>query len=425
MLTLTEAFSHIKSIKVLVIGDFLLDVYTKGKVDRISPEAPVPVLLVSEITQSPGGAGNVALNLAALGAEVSSIGRIGGDDSGEKIVEFLMNEGIEASGMFIQEGYKTPLKNRFLADGQQLMRTDYETITPLTESMEKEVCTYIRRNLPEYDIVAVSDYGKGFLSKNLLETILEEGRKNGIRVIVDPKGKDFTKYRGAYLIKPNNKEAYSATGLENQATVEEVAQKIFEQVDIEHLLITRSDKGMALFSKNNNGVQNFPAVKKDVLDVTGAGDTALAMITFGIANGLCFEHTIALANIASGLAIEKVGCASIRLTDVAARLLEREPLSKIFWEDTNLFVLERAIDYGPVVILDLKGYEDITTEIYQTIKKEASKKNGAKLIVHVVPTISNKDFIHLLASMHEIDFVFARSDDPKLALQALSVLTTI
>ncbi len=425
MLTLTEAFSHIKSIKVLVVGDFLLDVYTKGKVERISPEAPVPVLLVSEITQSPGGAGNVALNLAALGAEVSSIGRIGYDDAGRKIVDFMTDEGIETCKIFIQEGYKTPLKNRFLADGQQLMRTDYETLTPITESIEKEACTYIRRHLHEFDIVAVSDYGKGFLSNNLLETILDEGRKNDIRVIVDPKGKDFSKYRGAYLIKPNNKEAYMAADCENQIAVEEVAKKIFKQVDTEHLLITRSDKGMSLFSKNYDGVQNFPAVKKDVLDVTGAGDTALAMITFGIANGLCFAHTIALANIASGLAIEKVGCASIRLTDVAGRLLESEPLSKIFWEDTNLFVLERAIDYCPVVILDLKGHEDISTKIYHYIKNEAAKKKGAKLIVHVVPTDSNKDFIHLLASMHEIDFVFARSDDPKLALQGSSALTTI
>lgn len=424
MLTFTEAFSRIKSVKVLVVGDFLFDVYTKGKVERISPEAPVPVLLVSEITQSPGGAGNVALNLQALGAEVSVVGRVGRDDSGEALRTLLTEEGIETRGLVIQEGFKTPLKNRFLADGQQLMRTDYEVAMPLTEDVEKEVERYIRKNLFLYDIIAISDYGKGFLTHNLLRSIFHEGKKQGVRIVVDPKGKDFSKYSGAYLIKPNNKEAYIAASLGDHVDVQEVAKKLFSVVDTEHLLITRSDKGMILFSKEGEE-QNFPAVKKDVVDVTGAGDTALAMITFGLANDISFAHTIALANIASGLAVEHVGCAAVRLADIANRLLEREPFSKIFWEDTNLFVLEKALDYSPIVILDLNEHKDISSLVYHHIKEVAAKKNEAKLIVHIRPTDQNKNFIHLLASMHEIDFVFARAEDPKIILQSVSVLTTI
>ncbi len=420
MLTLADAFSKLKPIKVLVIGDFLLDVYTKGKVDRISPEAPVPVLLVTEIIKSPGGAGNVSLNLKALGAEVSVIGRIGNDDSDLNLHNLLKVNEIDVNGLFFQDGYRTPLKNRFLADGQQLMRTDYEVLTPLSQSIEKVISNYIKNELPKYDIVAVSDYGKGFLSRNLLKTILDEGRKHSIRIIIDPKGKDFTKYNGAFLIKPNNKEAYAAAGYENDVTIEKVVEKIFEKVDAENLIITRSDKGMSLFTKNYQGVQNFPAVKKDVIDVTGAGDTALAMIAFAIANGLSFSHAIELANIASGLAIEKLGCAAIRLADIAGRLLERDLVCKIIWEDTNLFFIKQAIEYEDINILDLRGYEDISTEVYRYIKEAVSKKNDSKLIIHAIPTETNINFIQLLASMHGVDFVFARCDDPR-SLLARSV----
>ncbi len=424
MLSLTEAFSHLKPIKVLVIGDFLFDVYTIGKVDRISPEAPVPVLLVSEVTKAPGGAGNVALNLEALGAEVSVAGRIGLDESSESLRKALSQKGIDTEGLFIQEEFSTPLKNRFLADGQQLIRADYEKIIPLSKDVEDVVEAYVKNAISQVDIVAVSDYGKGFLTNRLLTSILKTGKNEGVRVIVDPKGSDFSKYSGAYLIKPNNKEAYAAAGVEHGVQIEEVAQRIFEKVDAEHILITRSDKGMALFDKGKKEAIHFPAVKKDVLDVTGAGDTALAMITFALANQVAFNHAITLANIASGLAIERVGCQAIRLSEIALRLLEKEPSSKIFWEGTNLFVLERAIDDTPVMIINLNGHEDISSSTYHLIKELADKKMDAKLIAHIAPTDENINFIHLLASMHEIDFVYARADSPE-AFLTTATLTTI
>jgi rfaE bifunctional protein kinase chain/domain len=416
---LTEAFGNVTSVKVLVIGDFLFDVYTKGKVERISPEAPVPVLLVSEVSELPGGAGNVALNLKALGAETSVIGRIGKDRAGEELKAFLDEEGIDTKGLFVQRDFKTPLKNRFLADGQQLMRTDYEIATPMDAKLEKEIIKYLQEHLIEYDIVAVSDYGKGFLTKKLLEKILTLGKNEGVRVIVDPKGKDFSKYRGAYLIKPNNKEACAAAQMTEEVGIDVVASKIFDLVDTEYLLVTRSDKGMALFSKDKDEPKNFPAVKKEVVDVTGAGDTALAVLAFFLANDLLFDYAITLANIASGLAIEKVGCRAIKLSEIAKSLLEMDPMNKVFWENTNLFFLERALDDNPLILLDLNGYQDISMEVYHLIKEASSRKNEQKLLVHIVPTDSNKDFIELLASMHEIDFIFARKELP------VAVLTTI
>ena len=395
---LTDAFRQIESVDVLVIGDFLFDVYTKGNVDRISPEAPVPVLLVSEILQSPGGAGNVALNLQALGAQVSVIGRVGRDDAGRTLQEIFLG-----GELFIQEGFYTPMKNRFLADGQQLMRADYETVTPISREVEEKAIAYVQANLSRYDIVAVSDYGKGFLSNRLLNVILEEGKKWGVKVIVDPKGKEFAKYDQAYLIKPNNKEAYAAAGCDSHVSIEEVARIIFQKVDTQYLLITRSDKGMVLFSKEG-GKEYFPVQKKDVLDVTGAGDTVLAMITFGLANNLSFAQTVALANIAASIAIEQVGCAVVRLSEVAARLLAREPACKIFWDDTHLFALDKVLEDSEVTILDLNQ----EGEWYPRIQEASSKKGSSKLIVHIRPTEENKNFIHLLAAMPEVDFVFAR-----------------
>lgn len=416
---LTEAFGNVSSVKVLVIGDFLFDVYTIGKVERISPEAPVPILHVSEVNELPGGAGNVALNLQALGAEVSVIGRIGKDRAGERVKALLEEDGIDTKGLFLQMDFRTPLKNRFLADGQQLMRTDYEIVTELDEKLENEIFFYVQTHIKKYDIVALSDYGKGFLTNALLKKILSLGKKEGKKVIVDPKGTDFSKYAGAYLIKPNNKEAYAAAQMTQESKIEAVADKLFDVVDAEHLLITRSDKGMALFSKNNRRAECFPAVAKEVVDVTGAGDTALAALTFFLANDLSFEHAITFANIASGLAIEKVGCRAISLSEIAKSILESDPINKIFWETTNLFFLERALGDGEIFVLDLNAYQDISMEVYQLIKEAFSKKNQQKLLVHIAPTDSNKDFIHLLASMHEIDFIFARKE------LSIPILTTI
>ncbi len=330
MLTLSESLRNLRPVKALVIGDFLLDVYTKGKVNRISPEAPIPVLHVSEVSQLPGGAGNVALNLRALGAEVSLIGRVGSDQIGKNLIKLLLEEGVEVNGLFREEGFSTPLKNRFIAEGQQLIRADYETIEKVTERVEADALAYVKTYMTKFDIVCISDYGKGFLSENLLEAVLSEGKRLGVKVIVDPKGKDFSKYKGAYLIKPNNNEAYLAADCDSTAPLEEVAKKIFRKVDAEYLLITRSDQGMTLFSKEEQKGENFSVTKKSVIDVTGAGDTALAMIAMGIANGVPFDHTIKLANLASGISVESVGCKAVKLSEISRRLFTKNRLSKIF-----------------------------------------------------------------------------------------------
>lgn len=398
---LQEAFHKLNPAKILVIGDFVLDVYTKGIVQRISPEAPVPVLLVSSTTESPGGAGNVAVNLLALGANVGIVGRVANDEAGDKLVDLLEDRFLDTKGLFTQKKWITPRKNRLIADNQQMVRCDYEKILPLDSVLEKEISLYVEKIIPEYNLIALSDYGKGFLTPNLLATIIQTAKRHGVRVIVDPKGSDFGKYSGTFLLKPNNKEAYTAAQLNPETPLEEVAAKLFSILDTEFLLITRSEKGMTLFSRNLKR-EDFPVPKKDVLDVTGAGDTALAVMALGIANDLPLSSAISLANIASGLAIEKLGCAEISLSAIIHSLLQKNPLSKIFTSLTLAKILQE--DH---VFLLLITDEEISSRLFHGIKEISERKGKSKLIAHIPPTRDNEDFTHLLASMHEIDFVLS------------------
>ena len=210
MVKLIGTLSRLGPVKALVIGDFMLDSYTSGKIFRISPEAPVLVLNAHSEESRPGGAGNVVLNLTSLGARVVAVGRVGRDFAGEEIRSSLDNEDVDVRGILFQSRYKTPVKNRFIADSQQVLRVDFETVTPLPADLEHEVMQKLPDLMDDCQIVAISDYGKGFLTHALLGVVIEMAKVRHIPVIVDPKGVDFTKYRGASILKPNLTEAYAA-----------------------------------------------------------------------------------------------------------------------------------------------------------------------------------------------------------------------
>lgn len=316
---LLKRFDKLSSCNVLLFGDFLLDAYTIGRVKRISPEAPVPILEVVREESRPGGAGNVAINLAALGAKVFAVGRVGSDASGEILLSSLQKKGIDTSFFIEERGYLTPVKKRMMAEHQQLLRVDHEKIVPLDSSLEKEwICRMEALDQP-IDVIAISDYAKGFLTPSFLRFIIDFGKKRKIPVVVDPKGIDFTKYEGATLIKPNRQEAYGAAKLSFDTSLQEVAKKLLKEVKMQWLLVTRSEEGMSLF--NAKGVElHFPVRSKEVLDVTGAGDTALAMVCVGLGSKLDLADTVQLANIASGIAVERLGCAEVFFSEVQERL---------------------------------------------------------------------------------------------------------
>lgn len=389
--------AHLKPIRVLVAGDFMLDRYTFGSVGRISPEAPVPVLKITDQKSLPGGAGNVALNLAALDACVHVLGRIGSDTGGDQLKSLLEAENINTDNLLTEEGFSTPVKNRIVGSSQQMLRIDHEQTHSLPDSYLSEL------TFPDVDLIAISDYNKGFLTRALLKALVKHGQKLGIPVLVDPKGTDFTKYRGVTLIKPNYKEALSAA---NSTGLEEAAQFLLKQTKADHLLITRSKEGMSLF--NDQFVHtHFPVRSKEVQDVTGAGDTVLAALSLALANQLPIDSAVHLANIAAGISIEKLGCARITLAEIAERMLELDATSKVYDEHT-LYTLTKALTSKPFTIVGIDSADHLSLETFAMLKK--LRTVDQKLIVYIRDVKPPSDFVSLLASLHEVDFVVIKSD---------------
>jgi D-beta-D-heptose 7-phosphate kinase/D-beta-D-heptose 1-phosphate adenosyltransferase len=409
MVKVSGAFSHLLPIKVMVIGDFLLDQYTIGKVLRLSPEAPVGVLKVDREKFLAGGAGNVVLNFASLGAQVFPVGRVGDDFGGRELILCLKREGIDIDGFVEDAGYLTPLKNRFIADAQQLLRVDRESVAPMNAALEEEALKKAFRLMQKIDIIAISDYRKGFLSKKLVASIIEEAKQRGVAVIVDPKSDDFSMYCGATIIKPNLSEAYQAAKLSKDEPLDKVADILLEKTQAKYLFITKSEKGISLFDKSRKR-QDFPVIAKEVKDVTGAGDTVLAMLTLSVANQIDISMAAKLCNIAGGMVIERMGCVRLTLADLAERLLELDANNKIFEED-HLSTLKFSLKGKRVAVLGLERFKGVTIDLFKALKKLKSQHD--KLLIYITEASCNDDFIALLSSLKEIDFIILHKESLK------------
>ncbi len=367
MVRLVGQLSRISPGKVLVAGDFLLDTYTIGKVSRISPEAPVAVLHVSREEHRPGGAGNVVLNLLALGMQVCAVGRIGTDSSGQLLRQALQDNGADVSFILNQSDYPTPLKTRIIAENQQLVRVDREANTPLSLELEDYLIANLEAILEGVKVVAISDYGKGFFNTRVLSTLIAEARRRGIPTIADPKGIDFNRYSGATIIKPNLSEARSAAGLPAETSLEEVAERVLELSNADVLMITRSQDGISLFFSEGER-EDFPVQMREIKDVTGAGDTVLAMLTCGLASGLTISEATELSNLAAGIAIERFGCAQISIADLAKRLLEFDVRNKVFDEE-HLFALQHALAGKQMAVVGLHSSEGLSAATFAHLRK--------------------------------------------------------
>jgi rfaE bifunctional protein kinase chain/domain len=397
MVKLTNSFSTIKPFRALVLGDFMLDTYTTGRVRRISPEAPVPVMEVFKQESRPGGAGNVVLNLATLGADVIAVGRIGEDEAGRELSHRL------GSHLFVEPGYKTPVKNRLISDSQQLLRVDMETITPLLPDLEPKVLSLLEQIIPTVQVVAISDYGKGFLTPSILSAAIQIGKKTNVPVVIDPKGIEFAKYRDATMIKPNLSEAYAAAKLPPTATLDEVAAALLDLTQVDTLLITRSEAGISIF--NRDGRTDYPVRSKEVKDVTGAGDTVLATLCLGLANHLDLSHTVQLANISAGLSIERLGCVQITLAEIARRLLEFDADTKIF-DENHTYALHQVLKDRRYTLLHLEPHQQMNTTLFRTIR-DLSKPNQDLLLY---TQGLDGEVVHLLSSLSEVNFIIFETD---------------
>jgi len=302
--------------KVLVIGDLMIDHYLWGSANRISPEAPVQVVDIDNESTVLGGAGNVVNNLRALGCNVGVISAIGKDEAGSELKEMLNS--IETKSYLIeQKNRKTSKKSRIIASHSQVVRYDKESKEDITEESCHAIFEEFKFIVEDYDIVLLSDYGKGVLTSKLTLNLIEYANSKNKRVLVDPKGDDYSKYFGAYLLTPNKKEAQEATkiNIKNNDSLLDALQSLKQTANLTIPLITLSEDGIAILDENNK-IINKPTVAREVYDVTGAGDTVLASLGYCLAQNLDIEKSLEFANLAAGVVVGKLGSATASLEEI-------------------------------------------------------------------------------------------------------------
>ena len=319
---LSRFLRPLRAPRILIVGDMILDRYMYGATDRISPEAPIVVLAASHDEHRLGGCGNVAANLAALGAETRVVALVG-DDYGGGVIRRLRSEaGCNDEGLVVDDERPTIRKTRVVSQNQQLLRIDEEKIGDPSREAEQQLLDRIESEAAVADIVVISDYGKGVLSSRVLDRLCRApGRP---RVLVDPKGRDYTRYRGASLITPNKKEAEMATGfhLDDAADVRRAAQRLIDSCELESVVITLGSQGMYAKVAEGQGEWSIPARARSVYDVTGAGDTVISVLAYTLAVGADLESAMRLATVGAGLTVQRFGVAAITRADIEGALLE-------------------------------------------------------------------------------------------------------
>ncbi|WP_110669577.1 bifunctional D-glycero-beta-D-manno-heptose-7-phosphate kinase/D-glycero-beta-D-manno-heptose 1-phosphate adenylyltransferase HldE [Salinicola halophilus] len=307
--------SQLENARVLVVGDVMLDRYWHGGTSRISPEAPVPVVKVEDADDRPGGAANVALNIASLGGHVGLAGVVGDDDNAERLAVALAQAEVSAHLQHAPE-VPTITKLRVMSRNQQLIRLDFEA--PLWNVDTTPMLEEVERQLADVDVVILSDYGKGSL--NRVETLIVQARRAGKRVLVDPKGSDFTRYHGASLITPNLAEFEAVVGpCANDDELATKGEALRARLELDALLVTRSERGMTLI-RADHAPLHLPTHAREVFDVTGAGDTVIGVLGLALAAGHDFDEAVVLANLAAGLVVAKPGTAVLSVAELYTAL---------------------------------------------------------------------------------------------------------
>jgi len=314
---------HFSRQKILVIGDIMVDKFVWGKVSRISPEAPVPVVEVSQETHKLGGAGNVANNLNSLGGKVYLVGVIGSDIVGEQLKDDLRETKISVDGIISDQTRPTCIKTRIIASHQQVVRVDKEVKGAFTAEIERNIIDRIESIIPQVQAIIISDYGKGVVTPAVLSRAIQLARKNGTPVTVDPKIEHFLRYKRVSCITPNLSEAFSGMRtllVDEDKKIIELGNKILRKLNSDSVLITRGEKGMTLFEPGNR-ITHIPTRAKEVYDVTGAGDTVIATFTLALAARADFVTAAEISNFAAGVVVGKLGTATVSLAELRSAIL--------------------------------------------------------------------------------------------------------
>ena len=305
--------------RVAVVGDIMLDRYIWGVVDRISPEAPVPVVAVADVSVRPGGAANVAWNLASLGVKAALSGVVGQDSSGAELTRLIEAKGLPTRNLVRDPRRPTTEKIRIVAHSQQVVRADFESAEPMRDTVLKKLLAAVKAAVSGAKAVVVSDYGKGVVSEDVMDLVRALCGPKRVPFLIDPKEGHFSLYRGAYAVTPNKKEAggFYNRKIRNDADLDFVGSALLRDLEAEAVLITQGEDGMTLFQGRRRPI-NFPARASEVYDVTGAGDTVISVLAAGLAAGASIKEAIELANAAAGIVIRELGTAAVTSEELEA-----------------------------------------------------------------------------------------------------------
>ncbi|HJO02092.1 MAG TPA: D-glycero-beta-D-manno-heptose-7-phosphate kinase [Candidatus Woesearchaeota archaeon] len=318
MNNLLKVVEQFKNKKILILGDVMLDKYIWGDVSRISPEAPVQIVNVTRESYVPGGAANVANNIAALSAKSFIVGVVGNDNTKKELIKELEKRNVDVNGLIIDENKRTIRKVRVFGRNQQLLRFDYEKKGYVDANTENSIFDFVSKKLDEIDAIIISDYAKGTITKNLMEKLIALCKEKNKIVVIDPKPKHKGFYKNATLITPNHKEAHEMTGLAEEylsdVDIEKMGKKLLGELN-STILITKGEKGMSLFEKDEK-VTIIPTFAKEVYDIVGAGDTSAATLTLALASGASFGEAAVIANHAAGITVGKIGTSTVSIEEL-------------------------------------------------------------------------------------------------------------
>lgn len=431
--TLIEAVKHrfvAEHRTALVIGDLMLDRYLIGEVERISPEAPVPVVLLKQENERAGGAANVAANLSLLGIRTTMAGIIGDDAEGRALLDMLRELNID-SAIVTSQQRPTVTKTRILGGHQQMMRLDKESRLAFTESENNALHEQVSQAIAQKpDVIILSDYAKGVLSDALCQAVIAQAKALGIPVLVDPKGRDYTKYQGATALTPNKKETSEACGIDAMDTdrLLQAAADLRDHLGLKFLAVTRGEEGISLLEQNET--IHIPAAAKQVFDVSGAGDTVIATLAAGLVHGLSHRQAFELANIAAGIVVGKVGTVPVNREELLAELISQDSVEQAdkICELETLLGRVRQWRQQKKRIVFTNGCFDLLHAGHVTYL-EAARKTGDKLILGLNtdrsvsalkgpsrPVIHEADRARVLAALEAIDAVILFDEDTPLQL---------
>jgi D-beta-D-heptose 7-phosphate kinase/D-beta-D-heptose 1-phosphate adenosyltransferase len=421
-------FAQASKVRALVIGDLMLDEYLWGKAERISPEAPVQVVDVLREDLRLGGAGNVVNNLIALGCQVSVCSVIGEDDNAVVLRQVFGDMGVATDAVFADPERRTGKKTRVIAAHQQIVRIDRESKEEIGAALESRIIAFLEKNGADFQVFVVSDYLKGVLTCRVLKSIIDTGRRLGVPVVVDPKGSDYDKYRGATIITPNRKEAEQASHVQivDEASLNTAAAGLLAGLQLAAVLITRSEAGMSLFRSDNEPL-HIPTVAREVYDVTGAGDTVLAVLSLGLAAGVNLADAAGLANIAAGIVVGKLGTSTVSPAEIMDEVGRghKDSDSKIKNLDVLAGIIEAEKAKGKQIVFTNGCFDLLHVGHVKYLQKARacgdllvlglnSDASIRRLKGEKRPLIGEEERAHILAALDCIDFIVIFDEDTPL-----------